>query len=167
MSQDSRPLYRRVDHAVRWDKSIHIQAPPETVYAWLSPERAAAWNPRIVRAETTTPASVHRTERLRGHRFEATYALTAQEPGHHLAWRQDRGDYARAEEDFTLTVTPDGATTLRWRITHDYAHVLPFFATDDELRREESRAADDALYNLKSLAERTARAARSQGGQRE
>ena len=139
------------------DKSILIHASPERVFAWLSPARQPAWDKSLVRAAGADLAqgarfgSVHRTV---GCRFETMAQATDVETGRRFAWRQLAGDYAIHEGAYTLEAVPDG-TLLHLRADVEMPYALPRLVTEDELRNDLSRQADDALFNLKALVERS------------
>lgn len=138
------------------DKSILIHAPPEQVYAWLAPSRMARWDRTLLRASGHAPlvpgARIERVGRALGFRMESAAEAVHVEPGRVLAWRQVTGDYVCHKGAFLLEAVPDG-TRLRLFAEVELPFVLPRMVTEEEIRRGLSRDADDALFNLKDLAE--------------
>lgn len=126
------------------------------MYAWLAPHRMPRWDPGLVRA--TTPgglapgARIDRVARALGFRLESAAEATAVEPGRLLAWRQVAGDFVRHAGAFTLEPEA-GGTRLRFQADVELPFVLPRLVTDAEMRAALDHDADEALYNLKDLAE--------------
>lgn len=151
------------------DKSILIHAPPERVFAWLAPERMARWDPGLVRASGAGEgpllrqgARFQRVSRAVGHRFEMEAEAVAVEPERLFAWRQVAGDYEEHRGAFLLERVPEG-TRVRLTASVEYPYVMPVLVTEARLREEVSRDLDDALLNLKALAEREHAAAHAPG----
>lgn len=142
------------------DKSILIRAPPEQVFAWLSPCRMARWDHSLLRASGHVPlapgARIERVARALGFRLESAAEAIDVEPGRRFAWRQVAGDYAQHRGAFTLEPAEGGATRLRLLAEVELPFVLPRMVTESELRSALDRDFDDALFNLKDLAERAA-----------
>lgn len=140
------------------DKTIHIRAPPELVFGWLSPARQPLWDKSLLRAAhrpdgPMRPGSlVERVSRALGFRFASTTEAVAVEEGRLLAWRQVEGDYEENRGAFVLEPSEHG-TRLRFVADVELPFVLPRLATEAEVREDLSRAVDDALFNLKALAE--------------
>lgn len=143
------------------DKSIVIHAPPARVYEWLAPARMPRWDHSLVRAfaqgegPLVRGAHFDRVSRELGARFEMDAEAVAVQPGRLFAWRQTRGDFARHRGAFLLERVPEG-TRVHLLADVEPPYVLPRMMTEDELTRSLSRAADDALFNLKALVEREA-----------
>lgn len=141
------------------DKSIHVHASPERVFAWLDPARVPLWDPSVVRAapRDVRPlregSVVDLVSRALGLRFETAAEATRVEPGRLYAWRQVDGDFEAHEGAYTLEPEGDG-TRLRLVADVELPFVLPRLATEEEVRRSLSRDADEALFRLKELVER-------------
>lgn len=138
------------------DKSIVIHASPERVFAWLAPARMPRWDKSLVRAAVDGPlapgARFERVTRALGHRFATRGEAVAVEAGHLLSWRQVQGDFAQHAGAFLLEAVPEG-TRVRLRADVEYPWVMPTMVTEEDLRRTVSRQVDEALFNLKELAE--------------
>lgn len=138
------------------DKSIVIRAPPERVFSWLAPARMPRWDKSLVRTATQGPleagARFDRVSRALGHRFAMRGEAVAVEPGHLLSWRQVKGDFAEHRGAFLLEAVP-GGTRVRLRADVEYPWVMPTLVTEEDLCRDLSRQVDEALFNLKDLAE--------------
>lgn len=133
------------------DKSIVIEASPESVYPWLAPQRRPAWDKSVVRASPLEEGRFDLVLRALGHRFES-HALADADPGHRFAWRQLAGDYEENRGAFTLEPVP-GGTRLHLVADVEFPYVMPEVVTEAELRATLSREADDALLRLKELVE--------------
>ena len=140
------------------DKSIHIHAAPDRVYAWLSPVRQPSWDKSLVRVAPRSTGPLHagsvfdRVSRALGHRFESATEAVEVEEGRRFGWRQIDGDFEEHRGWYFLEPEGDG-TRVRLVADVEFPFVLPRLATETELRRSVSRAADDALFNLKALSE--------------
>lgn len=143
---------------MRLDKSILVHASPEQVYAWLSPSRMPRWDAGLLRlaARDDGPMTAGgRFEAVRhawGHRFEMEAEATALDPGRRFAWRQTRGDFEAHQGMYELEAVPEG-TLVHLMADVEFPYVLPRLVTEDEVRRVLSGEADEALFNLKELAE--------------
>ena len=141
------------------DKSIHVQAPPARVFAWLDPSRVPLWDRSVVRAAPRDVRPLHEgsvidlVSRALGLRFESATQATRVEEGHVYAWRQLDGDFESHEGAYTLEAEGDG-TRVRLLADVDLPFVLPRLATEAEVQRALSRDADEALFRLKELAEK-------------
>lgn len=144
------------------DKSIHIRASADRVFALLAPSRMARWDRSLVRALGPGPdglaEGVHfeRVGRELGYRFAMEAEATDVEDGRLFAWRQVAGDYERHEGAFVLEPEGDG-TRLHLVADVELPYVLPRLVTEAEVEAALSREADDALFNLKALSEAAAR----------
>lgn len=140
------------------DKSILIHAPPERVFAWLAPGRASRWDPSVVRGQARDPGSLssgakfERVVRAQGHRFAMQAEATEVEPDRRFGWRQVEGDFAAHSGRFDLEPVP-GGTLLHLLADVEYPYRMPQRVTEDELRRELSDSADEALLRLKEMLE--------------
>lgn len=140
------------------DKTIHIDAPPERVFELLSPARQPLWDKSLVRATLRDErplgigAVFDRVMRTLGFRFESAAETVAVEEGRLFAWRQVEGDFEANQGAFVLEQDARG-TNLRLVAEVELPYVLPRLATEAEVQEGVSRAADDALFNLKALAE--------------
>lgn len=141
------------------DKTIHIQATPQAVYAWLAPSRVPLWDPSIVRAaprDASEPlhegSVIDLVRRALGHRFETTSETTHLEEGHLYAWQQVEGDFEEHRGEWRLDAEGDG-TRLHLIANVELPFVLPRLATEHEVQRTLSRDADEALFRLKELVE--------------
>lgn len=145
------------------DKSILIRAPPEQVFLWLAPARMPRWDRSLQRASGASPLAcgsrIERVGRALGFRLESESETVELEPGRRFAWRQVVGDYARHSGAFTLEAADGGATRLRLLAEIELPFVLPRMVTENEMRRALDHDVDDALLNLKELAERSRSAA--------
>jgi uncharacterized protein YndB with AHSA1/START domain len=137
---------------VHLSKSIDIAAPPERVFAWLQPGRQARWDPSLVRALALAGARFERVVRTQGHRFLSEAEATEVEADRRFAWRQVAGDFAEHRGAFDLEPVP-GGTRLRVVEDVEYPYRMPSLVTEEDLRRELSASLDEALFNLKRLAE--------------
>lgn len=144
--------------AVLLDKTIHIDASPERVFEYLSPPRVPLWDKSVLRFSPRGAGPPHegavldRVAHSLGHRFEAVVETVAFESGRLFAWRQVQGDYEENEGAYLLE--PDGeGTRLHLVADLELPFVLPRLATEAEVRASLSRDADEALFNLKALAE--------------
>ncbi|HWH08882.1 MAG TPA: SRPBCC family protein [Candidatus Thermoplasmatota archaeon] len=141
------------------DKSIHVQAPPERVFAWLDPSRMPLWDRSVVRAAPRDVRPLREgsvidlVSRALGLRFESASEATRVEAGHVYAWRQLDGDFEAHEGAFTLEPEA-GGTRVRLRADVELPFVLPRLATEAEVQRSLSRDADEALFRLKELVEK-------------
>lgn len=140
------------------DKSIHIHAPADRVFEWLSPARMPQWDPSVVRAAPHDADALHAgsvfdlVRRALGHRFEARAEATRVEPGRLYAWRQVDGDFEENRGAYSLEPEGDG-TRVRYVAEVELPFVLPRLATEAEVQRTLSRDADEALFRLKALCE--------------
>jgi len=134
------------------DKSIDIAAPPERVFAWLLPARQSRWDPSVERAVALSGARFERVLRAQGHRFASEAEATDVEEDRRFAWRQVAGDFAEHRGAFDLARVP-GGTRLRLVADVEYPYRMPSLVREDDLRRELSDRLDEALFNLKALAE--------------
>lgn len=135
------------------DKEITIAAPPSRVFAWLLPDRQARWDPSIVRAQAVGEARFERIVRTQGHRFETTAETVDVQDGRRFAWRQVQGDFARHAGAFLLEPIP-GGTRVRLVADVEYPYQMPRLVREDDLKRELSEGADEALLRLKEILER-------------
>lgn len=140
------------------DKSIVIHASAQAVFAWLAPARMPRWDPSLVRqapealGPVATGMRFARVSRALGHRFEMDAEATDVESARVFAWRQVSGDFQRHEGAYLLEPVAEG-TRVRLLAEMEFPYVMPRLVTEDELQREVSREADEALLNLKSLVE--------------
>lgn len=141
------------------DKSIHVHAPPERVFAWLDPSRVPLWDRSVVRAAPRDVRPLHEgsvidlVSRALGLRFESASEATRVEAGRVYAWRQLDGDFEEHSGAYSLEPEGDG-TRVRLLADVELPFVLPRLATEEEVRRSLSRDADEALFRLKELCER-------------
>lgn len=141
------------------DKSIHVHAAPEQVFAWLAPSRMALWDLSVVRASPRDLSPVHEgsvidlVSRALGLRFETAARATRVEEGRAFAWQQVDGDFERHAGAYTLEPEGDG-TRVRLVADVELPFVLPRLATEAEVERSLSRDADEALFRLKEMVER-------------
>lgn len=140
------------------DKSIHIHAPAERVFAWLDPSRMPLWDRSLVRAAPRDAAPLQEgsvidlVSRALGLRFESAAQATRVEDGRLYAWRQVDGDFEAHQGAFLLEPEGEG-TRVRLVADVELPFVLPRLATEDEVQRALSRDADEALFRLKELVE--------------
>lgn len=138
------------------DKSILIHAPPERVFAWLAPARVSRWDPSVVRMEARAGlrpgALFERVVRAQGHRFATQAEATDVDANRRFAWRQVAGDFAEHRGAFELEEVPEG-TRLHLVADVEYPYRMPRLVKEDDLRRELSDGADEALLRLKELVE--------------
>ena len=113
------------------DKTLTIRAPREAVFRLLV-ERSPDWVPRA----------------FGGAHFDCRPSPPALEPMRRFAWRQEVGDFTRAEGEFVLEDVPDG-TRVHLRALVEPPFVLPRVATDSSLERELSHLYDGDLLRLK------------------
>ena len=142
------------------DKSIHVHASPERVFAWLDPSRVPLWDRSVVRAAPRDVRPLHEgsvvdvVSRALGLRFESATQATRVEEGRAYAWRQLDGDFEQHAGASTLEPEGDG-TRVRLLADVELPFVLPRLATEAEVQRALSRDADEALFRLKELVERS------------
>jgi uncharacterized membrane protein len=137
---------------VHLDKQIDIAAPPARVFAWLLPDRQARWDPSVVRAQRLPGERFERVVRAQGHRFESQAVVTDASDARRFAWRQVSGDFALHEGAFELEAVP-GGTRVHLVADVEYPYQMPQIVTEEDLRREASQGADEALLRLKEILE--------------
>jgi len=142
------------------DKSIIIHAPPRRVYEWLAPARQPLWDKSLLRAAHRGAGGtlhegdlIDRVSHALGLRFESAAEAVAVEEGRLFAWRQVEGDYEQHRGAYLLDLASESDTLLRLIADVDLPYVLPRIVTEAEVEHALSRDADDALFNLKALAE--------------
>lgn len=138
------------------DKSILIHASPAEVFAWLSPARMPRWDRSVVRAVHEGPLAegdhFERVSRELGWRFEMDAMAVRVEGARVFAWEQAAGDFERHRGAYLLDPVEDG-TRVHLVADVELPYVLPAVVPEAVVEAEISREADDALFNLKRLAE--------------